>query len=90
MPNVLVRDVPEHELDELKAAAAARDMSLQSYLLDVVHAQTTYLRRQAALNRIDERLHGKPAVNTQDRQAVLDSIGTAHAERADQLVEPTR
>lgn len=82
---MLIREVPEAELDQLKAAAKAQNMSLQSYLLDALHAQAAYLRRQAALNRVRDRLHGRPAVDELDRQAVLDAVDGALAERADQL-----
>ena len=68
MPNVLIRDVPEAELNQLKAAAKAQNMSLQSYLLDALHAQAAYLRRQVALNRVRDRLHGRPAVDDLDRR----------------------
>ena len=53
MPDVLIRDVPESELAELKAAAAERHVSLQTYLRDSVHAQADYIRRQAVLDAID-------------------------------------
>lgn len=87
MPNVLIRDVPDDDLRELKAAAADRNVSLQSYLLDAVYAQATYLRRQAALARTGRRLHGRSPVGDDDRQAVLDAVEAAHAERADQLLD---
>lgn len=85
MPNVLLRDVPDDVLEELKAAAGSRGQSLQAYLLDTVHAQVTYLRRQAALRRAADRLSGRPAVSEEARQAVLDAIEQAHTERAAQL-----
>lgn len=85
MPDVLIRDVPEAELAELKAAAADRSVSLQTYLRDAVHAQAGYLRRQAALTAASERLSGQPAVEPGERQAVLDAIDAAHAERGEQV-----
>lgn len=66
-------------------AAAERGTSLQGYLRDTVHAQAVYLRRQAALSRTAERLAGRPGVPAEERDAVLDAIADAHAERADQL-----
>lgn len=62
-------------------------MSLQNYLRDAVHAQAAYLRRQAALARTAERLRGRPEVPAEDRNAVLDAVEGAHAERADQLTD---
>lgn len=87
MPNVLIRDVPGDDLDRIRAAAAERGTSLQSYLRDVVLAQAAYLRRQEALARTAERLRGRPEVPVDERQAVLDAITDAHSERAGQLID---
>lgn len=89
MPNVLIRDVPPEDLEELRSAASAHGMSLQGYLLRAMHAQAAHLRRQAALRRTAERLAGRPAVPDQARQAVLDAVYEARAERADQLSDPS-
>jgi hypothetical protein len=51
MPNVLIRDVPADDLDQIRSAAAARGMSLQAYLFEAVHAQAAHLR---VLEAIDE------------------------------------
>ena len=85
MPNVLIRDVPADDLDQIRSAAAARGTSLQNYLRDAVHAQAAYLRRQAALTRAAERLRDRTEVPADERRAVLDAIADAHTERADQL-----
>lgn len=85
MPHVLIRDVPPEDLDRIRSAAADQGTSLQRYLLDAVHAQAAYLRRQEALARTSERLRGRPEVPADERRAILDAIGDAHAERADQL-----
>lgn len=85
MSNVLIRDVPEEDLDQLRSAAAERGMSLQRYLRDAVHDQAAYLRRQAALERAGARLHGRPGVSPEDRDAISDAIDDAHADRADRL-----
>ncbi|MGH4019525.1 MAG: hypothetical protein ACRDT0_09870 [Pseudonocardiaceae bacterium] len=85
MPNVLIRDVPADDLDQIRSAAAERGTSLQNYLREAVHAQAAYLRRQAALARTAERLRGRSEVSAEERNAVLDAIEDAHAERADQL-----
>lgn len=86
MSNVLIRDVPTDDLDQIRSAAAARGMSLQSYLRDALHAQAVYLRRQAALARTAEHLRGRSEVPAEERNAVLDAIDDAHAERAGQLI----
>ena len=85
MANVLIRDVPPEDLDEIRAAAAARGVSLQSYLREAVHGQAAYLRRQSALNRMAARVAGQPPVTDEERYSVLDAIDVAHGERADQL-----
>jgi len=82
---VLIRDVPADDLDQIRAAAAARGVSLQRYLRDAVHAQASFLRRQEALTRTADRLQGRPAVAEEERQAVLDAIQTAHTSQADEL-----
>lgn len=87
MPNVLIRDVPADDLDQIRSAAAAQGTSLQAYLRGAVHAQAAYLRRQAALARTAERLRGHPDVPADERCAALDAIAHAHTERAEQLIE---
>ncbi len=91
MSNVLIRDVPADDLDQLRAAAAERGTSLQRYLRDAVHAQAAYLRRQAALTRTADRLGEQRAVPEKERAATLQAIADAHGERTDRLRgEPTR
>ncbi len=85
MPNILIRDVPRDDLEQLRSAAAERGASLQSYLRDAVHAQAIHLRRQTALARTAQRLAGEPGVRDDDRRAVLDAIDDAHTERGAQL-----
>ncbi len=85
MTNVLIRDVPADDLDEIRTAAAERGTSVQAYLRDALHAQAAYLRRQAALARTAGRLQGRSEVPDDDRSAVLDAIDDAHAERAGRL-----
>lgn len=85
MPNVLIRDVAADDIDEIRSAAAEAGTSMQGYLRDAVHAQAAYLRRQAAITRTAERLHGRPEVPAEERRAVLDAIAAANAERADEL-----
>ncbi len=87
MPNVLIRDVPDDDLDQIRSAAAMRGTSLQNYLRDAVHSQAAYLRRQAALARTAERLSGQTEVPAEERGAVLDAIADGHSERADRLID---
>ena len=85
MPNVLIRDVPADDLEEIRLAAAEQGTSLQGYLRDAVHAQAAHLRRQAALIRTAERVGELPQVPEEERHAVLGAIDDAHAERAARL-----
>ncbi|MFT4163968.1 MAG: hypothetical protein QM650_01855 [Microlunatus sp.] len=85
MPNVLVRDVPPEDLELIRSAAAGRGSSLQGYLRDAIHAQAVYLRRQAAIADLAERLEAQPEVPESERAAVLVSIDRTHNDRADQL-----
>ncbi|GBE65166.1 hypothetical protein MFM001_16280 [Mycobacterium sp. MFM001] len=85
MPNVLIRDVPAKDLDQIRSEAAARGMSLQAYLREAMQAQAAHLRRRGALNRTAARLRRQPAVEEQDRQAVLEAIDGVHAERGARL-----
>ena len=85
MSDVLIRDVPPDDLDQIRAAALQRGTSLQGYLRETVHAQAVYLRRQAALARISNRLSGQRPVPDDERQAVLAAVDRDNDERADQL-----
>lgn len=85
MSNVLIRDVPGDDLEQIRAAAAQKGTSLQGYLRDAVHAQAVYLRRQEALARVSEQLRGRAGVPDEERRAVLEAVEDASDERADQL-----
>lgn len=74
MSNVLIRDVPGDDLDELRAEAAAQGVSLQSYLLSTLQAQARHLRRREALSRVEQRLRGRSGVPESERAAVLDEV----------------
>ena len=87
MPNVLIRDVPADDLEQIRAAATDRGISLQAYLREAVHAQAAHLRRRTALARTAERLRGTAGVPESERRAVLEAIDEANAERAEQLGE---
>lgn len=90
MSDVLIRNVAGEDLERIRAAAAERGTSLQNYLRDTVHAQAAYLRRQDALARTGQRLRERAPVPPDERDAVLDAIDAAHAERTDRLTEPRR
>lgn len=90
MANVLIRGVPAEDLEQIRSAAAERGTSLQNYLLQAVRAQAVYLRRQDALAKTAQRLHGTPEVAEEDRAAVLDAIDAAHDDRAGQLIDPAQ
>jgi hypothetical protein len=83
--SLLIRDVPDGDLQVLRAAAAARGQSLQAYMLGAVHDRALYARRQEALGDISRRLEGQPLIPAPEREAVLDAVDAAHDERADDL-----
>jgi len=85
MTDVLIRDVPEDELQLIRAAAAEQGASLQAYLRDSLHDRVVYLRRQAALAKTARRLEGREPVPEEDRTAVLDAMHDQLEERADRL-----
>ena len=85
MSDVLIRDVPDDDLDLIRAAAAESGLSLQAYLRGTVRAQAVYLRRQQALQRVEQRLTGQPPVPEAERAAVLDALAAEEAHRAEQL-----
>lgn len=86
MTSILVRNVPDGDLDLLRSAAAGQGVSLQVYLLDTVHAQAAHIRRRQSLSNITERLNGQP-VPDEERDAVLDAVEDAHVERGDRLID---
>ena len=87
---MLIRDVPDDDLDQIRAAAAETGTSLQGYLRDAVRAQAAYLRRQATLTRTTQRLESRAEVPAEERRAVLDAIDASHRERGERLGGSTR
>ncbi len=81
MPSVLIRDVPDEELEVLRAEAAARGQSLQAYLLAALHDRTRHARRQATLRRLEERLEGGGVVGEDARRAVLAAMTAGEDDR---------
>ncbi|MGL5929324.1 MAG: hypothetical protein ACRCY8_10330 [Dermatophilaceae bacterium] len=85
MSTVLIRDVPDDDIDLIRSAAADRGLSLQRYLREAVQSHATYLRRQGALERTRQRLHGSRVVPDEERRAVLDDIDVDLRERAGEV-----
>ncbi len=50
-----VRDVPTHDLEVLRSRAAARNMSLSSYLRELIHDDTSRPTMAEVLERIAAR-----------------------------------
>ncbi|MBA3530195.1 MAG: hypothetical protein H0T91_12965 [Propionibacteriaceae bacterium] len=86
MSDVLIRDVPSEDLDQIRVAAADRGISVQRYLREAVHAEAVHLRRQAAISRTSTRLGGRLEVPADERRAVLEAIDSSHEERAEHLL----
>ena len=90
MTDVLIRGVPPEDLERIRTAAAEQGVSLQNYLLATVQGQASYVRRQEALAIVGQRLQDRPEVSADDREAVLNAIDAAEADREDQLSDPSR
>lgn len=73
-----IRGVPDHVRESLKARAAARGASLNSYLLDL-------LAREAERPPVDEVL--TRALRRSERSPV-SALGVVHAARAERSAEP--
>ncbi len=87
MPNVLIRNVPEADLDEVRRAAAAAGASMQEYLLETLLARAAYLRRHEVLARAKRRLEGRPPMSEEDRQTALDAFDVEIDRRANELAD---
>jgi hypothetical protein len=88
MTSVLIRDVPEPDLERIRAEAAREGSSLQSYLARLIEMHVAYLTRREAIAATERRLAGAPALTDEDRAAVrtamdeaLDGLGSRHADR---------
>lgn len=90
VPHVLIRDVPDDDLEQIRSAAADRGQSLQAYLREALSVQAAQLRRQAAVGRIAARLRGRPPVSEADRRAVADAVDASLDERTGDLGDPAR
>ena len=89
MTDVLIRNVGDADLELLRADAAARGVSLQSYLAETLETQAAHLRRQKALGRTAERLAGREEVPGADRTAVLDAIDSEHRHSSEGPIDRT-
>lgn len=85
MSNVLIRNVPTGDLDEIRRAAAAEGTSMQEYLLQTLLARTAYLRRHEALARVKRRLDGGAPISEEDRRAAFDAFDDEIDEKARDL-----
>jgi hypothetical protein len=90
VPNVLIRDVPDDDLAQIRSAAADLGLSLQAYLREALSRQAAQLRRQATVEGIAARLRGVPPVTKSDRRAVAAAVDAAHDERARELGDADR
>ncbi|MCO7221070.1 hypothetical protein [Klenkia sp. PcliD-1-E] len=79
MADVLIRNVPDEVLREIRASAAARDESLQASLSRILEDWAVHQRRQAALDRTAARLAGHPGAPTsvEQHEALLDEMRSA-------------
>lgn len=77
MGNVLIRDVPENDMQVIKDAAARDGRSVQAYLLATLCDRAAYERRQAALRALDEHLAGETPLTDKDRDAVDAAVSKA-------------
>lgn len=78
-----IRDVPEDARRSLKARAAARGQSLNSYLLDVIDREVSRPTVAEVLDRAAERAERATISAT-------DVVEAARAERDDQLTSRSR
>jgi hypothetical protein len=88
MPDLLIRNVTDADLQLIREAAAQEGISMQSYMLRNVQRHATYLRRQATLATLrSERGHRAP-ISDEDRAVIrkamydaFDELGERHADR---------
>ncbi len=78
-----IRDVPEHARRGLKARAAARGQSLNSYLLDVIEREVARPTVAEVLDRASQRAERSAA-------SAVDVIAAARTERDDRLTSRPR
>lgn len=73
-----IRDVPDEARRALKARAASRGQSLNSYMLDVIE-------REVSRPTVAEVLERAAARNEHASASALDALHTARRERDEQL-----
>jgi hypothetical protein len=64
---IQVRDVPAEDVAVLRARAAARNMSLSSYLRELIHDDTS----RPAMAQVLARIAGRPSI-----EATAEDIGS--------------
>jgi hypothetical protein len=78
--NVLIRDVPEDDIAQLRADARAQGKSLQAYMLDLVHERAAAARNRRVVGQVAERLAATgPQV---DDTTAVDVIAEARSRRS--------
>lgn len=65
-----VRDVPTHDAQALRARAASRNMSLSSYLRELIHEDTSRPEMSEVLARIASR--GSVPANGEDIRGFIE------------------
>ncbi|WP_199039060.1 hypothetical protein [Glycomyces salinus] len=75
MPNVLIRSLSEEELDQLRAMADSRHMSLQSFMADMVRKTLSADHNRNKLAEIEAHLKSMPPATftTEDLLAAKDA-----------------
>lgn len=85
MTDVLIRNVPDVDMERIRAQAAEEHSSLQAYLTRLLQAHGDYLRRKDALAATRRRLAGLSAISSEDRAAVFAAMDDASEDRAGRL-----
>ena len=67
---IQVRDVPTEEVEVLRARAASRNMSLSSYLRELIHDDTSRPTMSDVLSRIASR--GRVEAESSDIRSFID------------------
>lgn len=81
MGDLLIRDVPELDVETLRAAASSAEQSLQRYLVEALRAHATFVRRQLTIDAIAQNLDHRTALSEADLRDAGDAL-TADLERS--------
>lgn len=77
MGNVLIRDVPEPDMSQLRRAAEAAGISMQAYLLATLHERAVWEQRRLTLAEVADDLSETPELSAEDRAAARRAIDHA-------------